>query len=95
MRWDALLLDDQQVPAAAGGPVPLLPRGAVSRTFDTPDFRGMTFHEVTARSALNKVPDASRMPFRWTINPYRGCSQGCLLLLRPSDPHLSRLQRRP
>jgi hypothetical protein len=25
----------------------------------------MTFHEVTCRSALNKVPDASRMPFRW------------------------------
>ena len=34
----------------------------------------MTFHEVTCRSALNKVPEASRMPFRWTINPYRGCS---------------------
>jgi DNA repair photolyase len=38
----------------------------------------MTFHEVTARSALNKVPDASRMPFRWTINPYRGCGTSCV-----------------
>jgi DNA repair photolyase len=78
MRWDDLLLDDQPVAAAAGAPVPLLPRGAVSRTFDTPEFRGITFHEVTARSALNKVPDASRMPFRWTINPYRGCSMSCI-----------------
>jgi DNA repair photolyase len=26
---------------------------------------------------LNKVPDASRMPFRWTINPYRGCTMAC------------------
>ncbi len=77
MRWDALRLDDEQVAAATGGPVPLLPRGAVSRTFDTPEFQGMTFHEVTARSALNKVPDASRMPFRWTINPYRGCGMAC------------------
>ena len=38
----------------------------------------MTFHEVTCRSALNQVPEASRMPFRWTINPYRGCSHGCV-----------------
>jgi DNA repair photolyase len=49
----------------------------VSRTFDTPEFQGITFHEVTARSALNKVPDASRMPFRWTINAYRGCTMAC------------------
>jgi DNA repair photolyase len=26
---------------------------------------------------LNKVPDASQMPFRWTVNPYRGCSHAC------------------
>jgi DNA repair photolyase len=81
MRWDALLLDDEQAAASTGAPVPLLPRGAVSRTFDTPEFRGMTFHEVTARSALNKVPDASRMPFRWTINPYRGCGMSCTYCL--------------
>jgi DNA repair photolyase len=77
MRWDNLLLDDEPVATATSGPVPLLPRGSVSRTFDTPDFQGITFHEVTARSALNKVPDASRMPFRWTINPYRGCTMAC------------------
>jgi DNA repair photolyase len=23
------------------------------------------------------VPDASRVPFRWTINPYRGCTHSC------------------
>src|SRR4029078_7823073 len=57
--------------------LPLLPRGAVTRTFDTPEFRGITFHEVTARSALNKVPEASRVPFRWRVNPYRGRSHAC------------------
>jgi DNA repair photolyase len=76
MRWDNLRLEEG--PSADGaGPRPLLPRGAVTRTFDTPEFRGLTFHEVTCRSALNKVPDASPVPFRWTINPYRGCTYAC------------------
>lgn len=35
---------------------------AVTRTFDTPEFRGITFHEVRARSIVNRVPGASRMP---------------------------------
>src|SRR2546430_1549594 len=63
-----------------GGPGPpaLFERGAVTRTFDTPGFRGMTFFEVHARTVINRVPDASRVPFRWTINPYRGCSHGCI-----------------
>jgi DNA repair photolyase len=76
MRWDGLRLD-AEAGAADPGRVPLLPRGSVTRTFDTPEFRGLTFHEVTCRSALNKVPDSSRVPFRWTINPYRGCSMAC------------------
>ena len=64
---------------AGGGPGPpaLFERDAVARTFDTPGFRGMTFFEVHARSVINRVPEASRMQFRWTINPYRGCSHQC------------------
>jgi DNA repair photolyase len=77
MRWDTLRLTDDEPATTVGGRIPLLPRGAVTRQFDTPEFRGITFHEVTARSALNKVPEASRMPFTWTINPYRGCSHAC------------------
>lgn len=61
---------------AETGTLPLLER-AVTRTFDTPSFRGMTFHEIQARSIINRVPEASHMPFRWTINPYRGCSHAC------------------
>ncbi|MFJ5772995.1 Rv2578c family radical SAM protein [Streptomyces sp. NPDC093094] len=53
--------------------------GAVTtRTFDEPGLRGITFHEVRARSVLNRVPGASRMPFEWTVNPYRGCSHACV-----------------
>jgi DNA repair photolyase len=32
------------------------------------------YQEVTCRSALNRVEG---MPFRWTLNPYRGCTHGC------------------
>jgi hypothetical protein len=52
---------------------------AVVRTFDAPEALGIRFHEVEARSALNHVPKRSRMPFRWTINPYRGCTHACVL----------------
>jgi DNA repair photolyase len=33
--------------------------------------------EDTCKSALNRVPKESRVPFRWTINPYRGCTHSC------------------
>ncbi|MFD0690045.1 Rv2578c family radical SAM protein [Actinomadura fibrosa] len=73
MRWDHLRL----VPDG-GEAAPLIERGAVARTFDTPEFRGMTFYEVRAKSVINRVPEASRVPFEWTINPYRGCSHACV-----------------
>jgi DNA repair photolyase len=56
----------------------LFGRDVVAKTFDTPGFRGMTFYEVHAKSIINKVPASSRMPFHWTINPYRGCGHGCV-----------------
>jgi DNA repair photolyase len=64
-------------PAVSPSQGALFDRAAITRTFDTPGFRGMIFHEVHSRSLISKVPEASRMPFRWTINPYRGCSHAC------------------
>ena len=32
------------------------------------------YQEITCRSALNAVEG---MPFRWTLNPYRGCTHAC------------------
>jgi DNA repair photolyase len=85
MRWDRLRLHDQDAgdldPAVVRPrpePLALFGRDAVTRTFDTPGFRGMTFYEVHARSIINKVPAASRMPFQFTINPYRGCGHACV-----------------
>ena len=34
------------------------------------------YFEIAARSYLTRV-DGTRVPFRWTINPYRGCEFGC------------------
>ena len=83
MRWDAMRI-------AGGGPgaPALFERGAVARSFDTPGFRGMTFFEVRARSVINRVPEASRLPFRWTINPYRGCSHACSYCVSGETPIL-------
>ena len=47
------------------------------RRFDAPEALDTRFYEVHAKSALNRVPERSRMPFPWTINPYRGCSHAC------------------
>ena len=68
--------------------LPLIERGAVARTFDTPGFRGMTFYEVQAKSVVNRVPESSRMSFRWTINPYRGCQHACVYCLAGQTPIL-------
>lgn len=61
--------------------------GAVTRTFDTPEFRGMTFLEVQTRSALNRVRG---MPFEWSINLYRGCQHACsFCFARPTHSYLN------
>ncbi|MEV0844756.1 Rv2578c family radical SAM protein [Streptomyces sp. NPDC049954] len=72
MRWENLADD-----STANGAL-FAADAVVTRTFDMPEFRGITFHEVRARSILNRVPGASRMPFEWTVNPYRGCSHACV-----------------
>ena len=79
MRWDSLRLSSNADQPDESGQQALFGRAAVvTRTFDTPGFRGITFHEIHARSIISKVPEASRVPFRWTINPYRGCSHACV-----------------
>src|SRR4029079_1871866 len=37
--------------------------------------RSVEYFEIPARSILNRTKP--NMPFRWTINPYRGCEFGC------------------
>ena len=61
---------------------------AVVRHFDAPEAISTRFYEVRAKSILNRVPEASRMPFRWTINPYRGCSHACVYCAAGETPVL-------
>lgn len=75
MRWDQQLIEATEVDRPALPGVPRL--SGLVRTVRTPEFDGITFHEVLARSALNKVPGAAAVPFDWTINPYRGCTHAC------------------
>src|SRR6187551_965110 len=71
MRWDGQAL-------SATSDNALVKLSNVVRSVQTPEFAGITFHEVLAKSALNHVPGQSAMPFAWTINPYRGCSHACV-----------------
>ncbi|TXN32481.1 Rv2578c family radical SAM protein [Lacisediminihabitans profunda] len=74
MRWSGQELGSEASAALPG----LAKLSNLVRSVQTPDFAGITFHEVLAKSALNRVPGASAMPFGWTINPYRGCSHACV-----------------
>ncbi|HEX2103050.1 MAG TPA: hypothetical protein VHF51_05325 [Solirubrobacteraceae bacterium] len=83
MRWDNLRIDGEEHATLPGYREP-----AVVRHFNAPEALDTRFYEVRAKSALNKVPERSRMPFRWTINPYRGCSHACVYCLSGDTPIL-------
>jgi DNA repair photolyase len=71
MRWDSQRVDREQ-----GRSLPGLDVETV-RTFDAPEALGINFHEVRAKSALNKVP-GDYLPFNWTVNAFRGCAHACV-----------------
>jgi DNA repair photolyase len=49
----------------------------------------MEFLHVNARSIINEVPRAARLPFRYTVNVYRGCSHACTYCFaRPTHEYL-------
>jgi DNA repair photolyase len=52
-------------------------------------YAGLEFLHVNARTIINAVPEASAVPFRFTINPYRGCSHACVYCFaRPTHDYL-------
>ncbi len=83
MRWNG-----QTVEADEAGRIPGLADTAVVRRFDAPEALDTRFHEIRSRSALNRVPAGSRVPFEWTVNPYRGCSHACVYCVLGDTPVL-------
>src|SRR5437660_6754857 len=84
VRWDNLTTASEEERRLPG-----YRDAAIVRRFDAPEALNTRFYEVKARSVLNRVPEKSRMPFRWTINPYRGCSHACrYCFARPTHEYL-------
>jgi DNA repair photolyase len=83
VRWES-----QTVQADTQGRLPGV-SGAVVRRFDAPEALDTRFHEIRTKSALNRVHQSSRVPFKWTVNPYRGCSHACVYCFaRPTHEFL-------
>jgi DNA repair photolyase len=72
MRWQRQTVQAERARQIAGYSEAIAPR-----TFEAPRVRYTKFYEAQAKSALNRVPLRARMPFSWTINPYRGCTHAC------------------
>jgi DNA repair photolyase len=84
VRWSNLEVGEEEQRTLPGYRDP-----AAVRRFQAPEALDMRFYEVHAKSVLNRVPEASRMPFRWTINPYRGCTHACVFCFaRPTHTYL-------
>ena len=73
---------------AAAAPVLFDADRLLDRHVGTGEFAGMEFIHVNARRIINEVPEVSRVPFRWTINAYRGCSHACTYCLSGDTPIL-------
>ena len=82
MRWEEQTVEKSRQARLPGY------ADAVTRTFDAPEALDTHFHEIHTKSALNRVPGASRLPFGWTVNPYRGCSHACVYCCDGDTPIL-------
>jgi DNA repair photolyase len=83
MRWQVADEERDAQPALLGV------RDVVQLDEGSGRMSSLEFLPVTARRILNEVPATSRLPFRWTINAYRGCSHACTYCFaRPTHEYL-------
>jgi len=62
------------MPCVPGVPAPNLALRMASGAFR--ERGGVSYRTLESRSLLNRCSSA-RVPFDWTVNPYRGCALGC------------------
>jgi DNA repair photolyase len=82
MRWSSQSVEEDGAARLPGY------KDAVVRRFEAPEALNTRFHEVRTKSALNRVPNGARLPFGWTVNPYRGCSHACTYCIEGYTPIL-------
>jgi DNA repair photolyase len=62
---------------------------APERVIGRGEYRGLEFVHVQARTIINRLAPTAPLPFRYTINAYRGCSHACTYCFaRPSHEYL-------
>ncbi len=84
VRWQSQTVEADHDPRLPG-----FAEDVVVRRFDAPEALDTRFHEVRTKSAINRVPNATKLPFAWTVNPYRGCSHACnFCFARPTHEYL-------
>jgi len=84
LRWNLVEEEAEQAQAAL-----FADESGMRRHVGTGEYRGLEFLEVNAKHVINDVPKASQMPFRHTINAYRGCSHRCsFCFARPTHEYL-------
>ncbi len=84
VRWSNLTVEAEERARLPG-----YREEAVVRHFEAPGAVRTRFYEVRAKSIVNRVPEQSQVPFRWTINPYRGCTHACVFCFaRPTHTYL-------
>jgi DNA repair photolyase len=78
LRWR--LADDD------GGQPTLFPLDDIPGSRDLPT---VEYLHVRARRIISSLPDTRRLPFRHTVNVYRGCAHACTYCFaRPTHEHL-------
>lgn len=56
--------------------------------YDEPELQGLELYDDATRSVLSRN-DSPDLPFRWSVNPYRGCVHGCAYCYaRPTHEYL-------
>ena len=101
-------MDDHRRDKPIGRGAHINPANRFEKTRLEPDFEQVEYdEEFVAESANPKtvyLPDDSRsivtendspdVPFRYSLNPYRGCSHGCSYCYARAHPRVPGLQRR-